>query len=75
MNLAEIKPITPYNQGCRYINEPTPWATPTPLRPDGTNLLLFHVNALPPILRDMVHAIATTTSTVCAHFSGGNSGD
>ncbi len=45
------------------MNEPTPWATPTPLRPDGTNLLPFPVNALPPILRDMVQAIATTTST------------
>lgn len=29
------------------------WATPTPLRPDGTNLLLFPVNALPPIIGDM----------------------
>jgi len=39
------------------------WATPTPLRPDGTNLLPFHVNALPPIIGDMAQAIATTTST------------
>ena len=45
------------------MNEPTPWATPTLLRPDGTNLLPFPVNALPPILSDMVQAIATTTST------------
>lgn len=45
------------------MNESTSWATPTPLRPDGTNLLPFPVNALPPILRDMVQAIATTTST------------
>lgn len=39
------------------------WATPTPLRPDGTNLLSFPVNALPPIIGDMADAIATTTST------------
>ena len=39
------------------------WATPTPLRPDGTNLLPFPVNALPPIIGDMADAIATTTST------------
>lgn len=39
------------------------WATPTPLRPDGTNLLPFPVNALPPIIGDMAQAIATTTST------------
>lgn len=45
------------------MNEPTPWATLTPLRPDGTNLLPFPMNALPPILRGMVQAIATTTST------------
>jgi len=45
------------------MNESTSWATPTPLRPNGTNLLPFPVNALPPILRDMVQAIATTTST------------
>lgn len=45
------------------MNESTSWATPTPLRSDGTNLLPFPVNALPPILRDMVQAIATTTST------------
>lgn len=45
------------------MNEPTHWATPTPLRPDGTNHLPFHVNALPPILEDMASAIATTTST------------
>ena len=41
----------------------TQWATPTPLRPDGTNLLPFPVNALPPIIGDMAQAIATTTST------------
>jgi hypothetical protein len=45
------------------MNEPTQWAPPTPLRPDGTNLLPFPVNALPPILGDMASAIATTTST------------
>ncbi len=45
------------------MNEPTPWAQPTPLRSDGTNLLPFPVNALPPILREMAQAIATTTST------------
>ena len=39
------------------------WATPAPLRPDGTNLLPFPVNALPPIIGDMAQAIATTTST------------
>ena len=39
------------------------WATPTQLRPDGTNLLPFPVNALPPIIGDMAQAIATTTST------------
>ncbi|SDA25002.1 Protein of unknown function [Ruminococcus sp. YE71] len=48
------------------MNEPTQWATPIPLRPDGTNLLPFPVNALPPILRDMAQAIATTTSTDAA---------
>lgn len=36
---------------------------PTPLRPNGTNLLPFPENALPPILREMASAIATTTST------------
>ena len=29
------------------------WVQPTPLRPDGTNLLPFPVNALPPIIGDM----------------------
>ncbi len=29
------------------------WAQPTPIRPDGTNLLPFPVNALPPIIGDM----------------------
>lgn len=46
-----------------YLNEPMQWAQPTPLRPDGTNLLPFPVNALPPIIGDMAQAIATTTST------------
>lgn len=45
------------------MNEPTQWALPTPLRPDGTNLLPFPMNALPPILGNMADAIATTTST------------
>ncbi len=39
------------------------WSPPTPLRPDGTNLLPFPVNALPPIIGDMADAIAATTST------------
>ena len=39
------------------------WVQPTPLRHDGTNLLPFPVNALPPIIGDMAQAIATTTST------------
>ena len=45
------------------LNDNNQWATPTPLRPDGTNLLPFPVNALPPIIGDMADAIATTTST------------
>ncbi len=45
------------------MNEPTQWTPPTPLRPNVTNLLPFPVNALPPILREMASAIATTTST------------
>lgn len=45
------------------MNNEVQWATPTPLRPDGTNLLPFPVNAIPPILGDMADAIATTTST------------
>ncbi|MBQ8962118.1 MAG: hypothetical protein IJ071_13050 [Ruminococcus sp.] len=45
------------------MNESNQWAQPTPLRPDGTNLLPFPVNALPPIIGDMAQAIATTTST------------
>ena len=45
------------------MNESNQWAAPTPLRPDGTNLLPFPVNALPPIIGDMAQAIATTTST------------
>lgn len=45
------------------MNESNQWAIPTPLRPDGTNLLPFPVNALPPIIGDMAQAIATTTST------------
>lgn len=45
------------------MNNENQWEIPTPLRPDGTNLLPFPVSALPPILRDMVQAIATTTST------------
>lgn len=47
----------------RSLNNETQWAKPTPLRPDGTNLLPFPVNALPPIIGDMADAIATTTST------------
>lgn len=39
------------------------WSHPTPLRPDGTNLLPFPVNALPPIIGDMADAIAIITST------------
>lgn len=45
------------------MNNEVQWAPPTPLRPDGTNLLPFPMNALPPILGDMADAIATTTST------------
>ncbi len=45
------------------LNDYNQWVQPTSLRPDGINLLKFPVNALPPILRDMVQAIATTTST------------
>lgn len=45
------------------MNETTQWAKPTPLRPDSPGELPFPVNALPPILRDMTSAIATTTST------------
>jgi hypothetical protein len=45
------------------LNNETTWVQPTPLRPDGTNLLPFPVNALPPIIGDMADAIATTTST------------
>lgn len=45
------------------MNNETTWVQPTPLRPDGTNLLPFPVNALPPIIGDMADAIATTTST------------
>ena len=45
------------------MNESNQWAAPTPLRPDGTNLLPFPVNALSPIIGDMADAIATTTST------------
>lgn len=45
------------------MNNENQWAKPTPLRQGGTNLLPFPVNALPPILREMASAIATTTST------------
>ncbi len=45
------------------MNDNNQWAQPTPLRPDGKNLLPFPVNALPPIIGDMADAIATTTST------------
>ncbi len=45
------------------MNNETQWVQPTPLRPDGTNLLPFPVNALPPIIGDIAQAIATTTST------------
>ena len=45
------------------MNNEAQWVQPTPLRPDGTNLLPFPVNALPPILGDMADAIAITTST------------
>ena len=45
------------------MNNETTWVQPIPLRPDGTNLLPFPVNALPPIIGDMAQAIATTTST------------
>ena len=45
------------------MNESMQWVPPTPLRPNGTNLLPFPVNVLPPIIGDMADAIATTTST------------
>lgn len=45
------------------MNNEAQWVQPTPLRPDGTNLLPFPVNALPPIIGDMADAIATNTST------------
>lgn len=45
------------------MNNENQWERPTPLRQGGTNLLPFPVNALPPILREMASAIATTTST------------
>ena len=45
------------------MTENITWAQPTPLRPVGTNLLPFPVNALPPVLREMAAAISTTTST------------
>ena len=48
------------------MNLTNQWANPTPLRPDGTNLLPFPVNALPSVLRDMAQAISVTTSTDAA---------
>lgn len=45
------------------MNLTNQWVIPTPLRPDGTKLLPFPVNALPPVLRDMAQAISVTTST------------
>ena len=45
------------------MNNEESWAKPTPFRSDGTNLLSFPIEALPPILREMARAIATTTST------------
>lgn len=45
------------------MNNENQWERPTPLRQGETNLLPFPVNALPPILREMASAIATTTST------------
>lgn len=45
------------------MNNEESWVKPTPLRSDGTNLLPFPIEALPPILREMARAIATTTST------------
>ena len=45
------------------MNNEESWVMPTPLRSDGTNLLPFPIEALPPILREMARAIATTTST------------
>lgn len=45
------------------MDKETSWVKPTPLRSDGTKLLPFPLNAMPPILREMAAAIATTTST------------
>lgn len=45
------------------MNNENQWERLAPLRQSGTNLLSFPVNALPPILREMASAVATTTST------------
>ena len=55
--------ITQRKDDDESLNETTQWAKPTPLRLDSPGELPFPVNALPPILRDMTSAIATTTST------------
>ncbi len=61
--IITLKYVTKRKDDDDSLNNENQWATPTPLRPDGTNLLPFPVNALPPILREMAQAIATTTST------------
>lgn len=50
------------------LNNENLWAMPTPLRPDGTNHLPFHVNALPPILEDMAGTAILSAVSYC--FSG-----
>lgn len=39
------------------------WAAPVPLRSDGSRLTPFPLQALPPVLRDLVEALAESTST------------
>lgn len=61
--IITLKYVTKRKDDDKSLNNEKMWGTPTPLRPDGTNLLPFPVNALPPILREMASAIAETTST------------
>lgn len=61
--IITLKYVTKRTDDDDSLNNEKPRETPTPLRPYGTNLLPFPVNALPPILREMASAIAETTST------------
>lgn len=45
------------------LNETKQWETPTPLRGSSSGTIAFPVNALPPILQQMVMGIAKTTCT------------